>query len=97
MRRHEIAVYVAAVRLATVDFGRGTVDPVQALLLRIPQRSFAQVIVGVDQQTSFNHGCLRFVDWDLITRHPLLWRAHGNAQATPSDAPDEIRPACRAT
>jgi len=48
MTRHEIALYVTAIRAAVIDLCGGAVDPVQAFFFDVLERSFAEVIVRID-------------------------------------------------
>ena len=52
----EIGLHVASVRPTAPDLGRGTVDPIQPLLLDIPERAFAEMVLAVDQQADIDHG-----------------------------------------
>ena len=53
---HKIGLHVAAIRLAAPDLGGRAVDPIQPLLLDIPERAFAEMVLAVHQQADVDHG-----------------------------------------
>ena len=56
VQRHEVALHLRAVLAAAPDLGGAAVDPVEELVLDVPQRALAEMVLAVDEVANFDHG-----------------------------------------